>query len=257
MRSLYSFVLVAGCTAMAAVAIMNCSSPDARVGNSTSAATTGDAPPGYIDCDPIAGVKGYLPIDSSLSAMQRIGRCTWVLSTGRTTTNPYFATDSNGYPASATEGQTGTENLIRDLAKKNGTIVPILDLLSATSEQDRAARWQQYGVMNDPGCKASSHPDPYGLQLDTCTDPYSAGVVGFRKFPNPAFDAPRWAALQAQGQDALMQAYKTDPTLEPPYLVGQACGGCHTSFESGEPARRRVAPAVGELEVHARQPVLP
>jgi len=208
----------------------------------------GSAPAGYIDCDPIAGVKGLLPIDNSLSPMQQIGRCAWTLGTGRTTTNPLYAVDSNGNPAMAIEGLSGTENLMRNIAKANGTIVASLDVLSATSEADRVARWQQYGLMNDPGCQASSAPDQYGLHLDTCVDPYSAGLVGVRKFPNPNFDPNRWAQLQAQGQDALMQAYHTDPTLEPPYLVGQSCGSCHTSFDPANPPADPAHPTWANLK---------
>src|SRR5262249_14591361 len=55
---------------------------------------------------------------------------------------------------------------------------------------------------------------------------------------NPKFDAAartRWMGLKDQGEDALMNAYKTDATLEPPYLMGNTCGSCHTSFDPANP----------------------
>lgn len=234
-RDFKSIALAVVCSSTLAAALLDCKAPD------TSDSATAEGELGeveYVDCEQIAGVPGKLPKDDSLSPMQQIGRCTWVLSTGRTTKNPNYAVDGYGNPAPTSEGIGGTENLLRDMARKNGSIVPLLEILGAKSEEDRAARWKKYGVMNDPGCKAAAQEDEYGLALDTCADPYSAGAVGIRKFPNPAFRATakaRWADLQRQGRDALMKAYRTDPTLEAPYLIGQTCGSCHTSFDPAKP----------------------
>jgi hypothetical protein len=43
--------------------------------------------------------------------------------------------------------------------------------------------------------------------------------------------------VKEKGHDALMRAYTTDATLEAPYLVGQTCGTCHTSFDPANPPR--------------------
>lgn len=235
MRDFKSLTLSVTCIGTVAAALLNCTT---QTNEDTSSSESNLDGVEYVDCEQIAGVPGKLPKDDTLSPMQQIGRCTWVLSTGRTTKNPNYAVDSYGNPSPMSEGVGGTENLLHDIAKKNGTIMPVLETLGAKSEADRETRWKKYGVMNDPGCKASGQEDEYGLQLDTCVDPYSAGAVGIRKFPNPAFKGAakaRWMELKAQGREALMQAYRTDPNLEAPYLVGQTCGSCHTSFDPARP----------------------
>src|SRR6185369_2680505 len=78
---------------------------------------------------------------------------------------------------------------------------------------------------NDPGCKAATKADEFGLFLDECKDPFSAGAVGFRKFKNPKFDKSKWD----------MGKYGKDPNMEPPYLIGLTCGTCHTSFNPANP----------------------
>ena len=61
------------------------------------------------------------------------------------------------------------------------------------------------------GCKAAREPDRYGLWMDDCSaaEPVSrmpglpAGIVGLRRFDNPAFDAAKWN----------LQAYLADRRL--------------------------------------------
>ena len=125
-------------------------------------------------------------------------------------------------------------------------------------------RWEYFGLVNEPCFETAPGPDParLGLWLDRrkagcAPDPfenaakypgvqtgsrgrtiagrpfdtgsyygYATGIVGFRLFPNPAFDeqaAARWDA----------ERYYTDPTyyndkdLVKPYRVGMSCGLCH------------------------------
>jgi hypothetical protein len=203
MRDLRTRILYASCIGAAALALLNCSStpPGAERDERATDALVADGVE-YVDCEKIAGVPGLLPKDDSLSPMQQIGRCTWVLSTGRTSDNPNFRVDARGNPTDTPAGRDGTENLVGAIAKKNGGYMPLLATLAAKSEADRVARWTKYGVMNDPGCKASDREDEYGLQLDTCVDPYSAGAVGLRKFENPKFDAAARALDEGQGKRA-------------------------------------------------------
>jgi hypothetical protein len=57
----------------------------------------------------------------------------------------------------------------------------------------------------------------------------STGVLGYRKFPNPRFDASRWRSWQAA------EARPDDHSVEPPFLIGIACGACHIGFSPGLP----------------------
>jgi len=212
-------------TTMAVVSAMapflvNCSSAE---GDSTSEDVTASAE--YIDCNEIAGIPGRLPRDKRLSELENIGRCAWVLGTGRTSDNPKFAAKGkDGKPVPG--GLGGTEYMLTNIGKKNGTVVPLGLVLSAKNEAERVERWKKFGTMNDPDCRAASKTDEYGLQMDECKDEFSAGVVGFRKFKNPAFDKSKWDVSK----------YSTEKDMEPPYLIGITCGGCHTSFDPLHPA---------------------
>jgi hypothetical protein len=55
---------------------------------------------------------------------------------------------------------------------------------------------------------------------------YSSGVIGLQLFLNKKFDASKWS----------VKKYMDDPSsVEPPYLVGMACGFCHVSFNPSKP----------------------
>lgn len=137
-----------------------------------------------------------------------------------------------------------------------------LDLLKTLSSHpklkfSRDNRWQYLGLVNEPGFRKATAPDPkrFGLWLDVNDagpDPfeneskypgikigargknmpvgslygYASGIVGLRLFPNPDFDeaaAKKWDA----------DRYYNDPNyylskdLVRPYRVGMSCGFCH------------------------------
>jgi hypothetical protein len=185
--------------AVAAPLSLHCSSSatsSEEFGNSDQAMT---AAPVMEPClDDNGGLLGLMPADPSLTPEQRRGRCTWVLHTG------------------------GTENLFRRVTIKTKGAA---DALMLVDSRYRDQRWKTLGSLNDPGCKPATRPDQYGLWLDDCQDPRSAGMIGFRKIPNPQFDAAKWS----------LDAYKKDATIEPPYLVGTACGSCHVALNPTKP----------------------
>ena len=79
----------------------------------------------------------------------------------------------------------------------------------------------------------------------------STGALGFRKFPNPRFDAVQWSKLNGRagtwaGFDKRMieqtkvpsdeRASKlADASVEPPFLIGTSCGSCHIAFDPLNP----------------------
>ena len=125
----------------------------------------------------------------------------------------------------------------------------------------RHNRWRYLGLVNEPCFKEATGPDPnrFGLWLDVrvtgpdCPpDPFAneqtypgveigargktvakgsyygepTGIVGFRLFPNPAFDEnarKRWNADRFYNDPS----YFYDPNLVRPYRVGMACSICH------------------------------
>ncbi len=109
----------------------------------------------------------------------------------------------------------------------------------------RDNRFSYLGLMNEPGFKKATSPDPqFGLYLDERVDPEpkgidpviygkSSGIVGLRLFLNPKFDK----ASSDYDQDAVehwdAERFYTDPDyyldkeLERPYRVGMSCAFCH------------------------------
>jgi mono/diheme cytochrome c family protein len=81
----------------------------------------------------------------------------------------------------------------------------------------------------------------------------STGALGLRKFPNPRFDAARWQSLGGavpgtwdgydkllstagrKGRPGVRDSRLLDGSVEPPFLVGMACGACHISFDPTRP----------------------
>ncbi|MHB8472547.1 MAG: cytochrome c [Gammaproteobacteria bacterium] len=120
----------------------------------------------------------------------------------------------------------------------------------------------------DPACDFKDAPleanDPHGpkdQRQSSCDLAFgtSTGAMGLRKFPNPKFNAQRWRAANHgqlgtwQGLDGKLSSdpkrsdaklsHLSDPSLEPPFLVGMACGACHISFNPANPPKDPAHPA--------------
>lgn len=172
-------------------------------------------------CD---GVPGNIPDHYGyyLTDQQKHGACTWYLWPGG---NPLR---TEGSP----ENARGNPRFWRMAEKKLWTIANTLDLpvdvnmLRYVTSTPRKERFRKLGVINDPGCKAATGPDAYGLMLDSCEDPYSSGIMGLRLYPNPDFDPARWDTNKFLNFDS---------RIEPPYLAGLACGFCHVALNPAKP----------------------
>ncbi len=124
------------------------------------------------------------------------------------------------------------------------------DLLKIVDSRRNGQRFQTLGLMTDPGCVPATAPDAYGLWLDQCAPDNlpdipgrPSGVVGLRIFDNPKFDRAAWS----------LEQYMQHPrNVEPPYLVGMACGFCHIGLDPAHPPAdperptwRNLAPTIG------------
>jgi cytochrome c5 len=136
----------------------------------------------------------------------------------------------------------GSEQFWDRMARESHGLV---DLLKTIDSRQRARRFQDSGLINDPGCRAASQPDEFGLWIDEPlekdADAYDpevygrpAGVMGFRLFANPDFDAAARAAWDPARYETDAD-YAASPTLVRPYRVGVTCAACHVGFHPMNP----------------------
>lgn len=117
----------------------------------------------------------------------------------------------------------------------------------------------------DPGC---DFKDPGGLgnKQDPCDLEFgtSTGALGFRKLPNPRFDAEKWRKING-GQlgtwngyrqrkpsapgATMMVSHMADPSIEPPFLIGMSCGACHIAFNPLKPPKDTANPQWENLKL--------
>ena len=123
------------------------------------------------------------------------------------------------------------------------------DLLKVIDSRNRAERFNNAGLINEPGMKAATKPDPNGVWLDEPLDEEQAqlkrnvpekiygrstGVVGLRLFPNPKFKDAAKASWNPKRfyEDP---SYYNNPGLIRPYRVGMSCAFCHASWHPLNP----------------------
>lgn len=97
----------------------------------------------------------------------------------------------------------------------------------------------------DPHGPSDQRQSPCDLKFGTST-----GALGIRKFPNPRFDPDRWIAVNgglgtwagyarrigaAGGSQEAAKSLLWDGSIEPPFLIGTACGSCHIAFDPLNP----------------------
>ena len=103
----------------------------------------------------------------------------------------------------------------------------------------------------DPGCDFKD-PDGLGDKQNPCDLEFgtSTGALGFRKLPNPRFDPEKWRKINggtlgtwegyarrfpSDKGSTMMVSHLADPSIEPPFLIGMACGACHIAFNPVKP----------------------
>jgi hypothetical protein len=121
----------------------------------------------------------------------------------------------------------------------------LIDLLKTIDSRKRSTRFKEMGLINEPGFKSAAKPDQYGLYIDEAETPEPAGIdpkvygrpsgiMGYRIFDNPDFDAEakkKWDPNRYYS-DA---DYAVDRKLIRPYRVGVSCGACHIAFNPTKP----------------------
>ena len=120
---------------------------------------------------------------------------------------------------------------------------------------DPEARFKDVGLVNEPNFEGKVEDD-YGFLVDRWKgDPVSGaypvdpklygeptGVIGLRKFPNPAFTPAMAAAWKADRKASVRKYFANPGKTEPPYVVGIACALCHVAFDPLNPPADPVKP---------------
>jgi hypothetical protein len=136
------------------------------------------------------------------------------------------------------------EHFWNQVAQDSFGLIDLLKMLD-NRKYGRGERFQTMGLLNQPGFRAATGPDRYGLWLDEQIEPEPgkpdqrkygkpSGVLGFRLFLNPEFNndaRKKWDGTR----------FMTDPTyynnnkLVRPYSVGVTCGACHIGLNPINP----------------------
>ena len=164
----------------------------------------------------------FKPMDGGidLSPEEIMGRNTWNLWTG------------------------GNQHFWNHAAQDSYGLMDLLKMLD-NRRFPRSERFKTLGLVNEPGFRAPSKPDDFGLWLDEPVEPEPAGidetvygtpsgVLGFRLFPNPEFNdeaRKKWDGKRFSED----KAYYNDNKLIRPYRVGVACGACHIAPNPSNP----------------------
>ena len=166
----------------------------------------------------------FKPMDGGidLSPQEIMGRNTWNLWSG------------------------GNQHFWNQAAQDSFGLMDLLKMLD-NRKYPRGERFKIMGAVNEPGFRAPSKPDEYGLWLDEQTEPEPAGidekvygkpsgVLGYRLFPNPDFNdeaRKKWDGNRFMNDPT----YYNDNKLVRPYRVGVACGACHIApYPNNPPA---------------------
>jgi len=138
----------------------------------------------------------------------------------------------------------GNEHFWNHAAQDSYGLMDLLKMLD-NRKFPRGERFKVLGLVNEPGFRAASKPDDFGLWLDEEVESEPAGidrtvygkpsgVLGFRLFPNPEFNEE---ARKKWNGDRFMNdpTYYNDNKLIRPYRVGVACGSCHIAPNPANP----------------------
>jgi hypothetical protein len=155
----------------------------------------------------------------------------------------------------------GNDHFWNNVAQDSFGLLDVLKTLD-NRKYKRGERFKTLGLVNEPGFQAPTKADEFGLWLDEQVVPEPAGidekiygkpsgVLGFRLFPNPEFNAE--ARKNWDGNRFVSDpAYYNNNKLVRPYRVGVACGACHIAphpvhppADPENPAWENLASAIG------------
>lgn len=96
--------------------------------------------------------------------------------------------------------------------------------------RERGNRFTQYGLINDPGC---TEGDASTFWMDRCDDPFSSGVLGYRKYPAPG-------VIKDGDGNTVFDPASADYNQR--FVIGHPCVQCHVAFDPTNPPKDPNAP---------------
>lgn len=161
---------------------------------------------------------------------QKLGRDTWFFYTGR---NQKFY------------------RILAEFGGQNGISIDFFRLLAT----DPTRRFREVGLINEPNFQGKV-VDEYGFTIDRWLgDPIPeaypkdpelygepTGVIGLRKFKNPAFSAQNEVQWKADPRAAVRRYFANPGKVQPPYTLGITCSFCHVAFDPLNPPADPVKP---------------
>jgi cytochrome c5 len=216
-RDIFRLARVGSClSACAVLSLTSCRKNEPIDEAKAAGLTTADLP--QITADIFKPMDGGI----DLSPEEVMGRNTWNLWSG------------------------GNQHFWNRAAQDSFGLMDLLKMLD-NRKYPRGERFKILGAVNEPGFRAASKPDEYGLWLDEQTEPEPtgidekvygkpSGVLGYRLFPNPDFNEQareKWDGNRFMNDPT----YYNDNKLVRPYRVGVACGACHIApYPNNPPA---------------------
>ena len=167
-RKIPGIAAVGGCALICCFAFAGCKKNEPVDEAKAAGLTTADFP--QITADIFKPMDGGI----ELSPKEIMGRNTWNLWSG------------------------GNQHFWNHVAQDSFGLMDLLKMLD-NRKYPRGERFKTLGLVNEPGFRAATKPDEYGLWLDEQVEPEPAGidekiygkpsgVLGFRLFPNPEFN---------------------------------------------------------------------
>ena len=160
----------------------------------------------------------------------------------------------------------GNQHFWNHVAQDSFGLMDLLKMLD-NRKYPRGDRFKTLGLVNEPGFRAATKPDEYGLWLDEQVEPEPAGiddkiygkpsgVLGFRLFPNPEFNGEarkKWdGATLRQRPDTT-----TVTTSSLGRIAWESPAAPVTSRRTLQSASRSGKPALGKSRLCDRQPIHP
>ncbi|APW59714.1 hypothetical protein [Paludisphaera borealis] len=184
---------------------------------------------------------------------QKLGRNTWLF---------YTAGDQKFY------------RILAEFAGESGVSIDFYRLLDSNR---RPVRFREVGLVNEPnfvqanegetdeygfhvdkwkgdpeGCYDEATGAPLGPKGEPLDDPAGkkgsypwnpkwygepTGIMGLRKFPNPAFNDDLKKAWLADPIKSVRAYFKNPGKVQPPHIFGITCGFCHVAFDPLNPPK--------------------